>query len=79
MKVLHDATNDWEAKVECEECKSVMEIDQGDLMIGEFGGSYCERGEPHTYVRCPCCKNCILVDTPGWLFRRVQEKGNAKE
>lgn len=74
MKVTDDRTKTWKAELTCRDCKSVLEIEAGDVVIGEFGGNYAEHGDLKPYVTCPVCKADNAVPVPGWVRRQAEER-----
>ena len=39
----------------CRGCRSKLEVDISDVLLGIFGGSYCENGDEEYYISCPVC------------------------
>ena len=59
MKILE--AKPWSHVINCKVCKSKLEIEENDVKEGEFGGSYCDSGEPHPYVVCPVCESHNII------------------
>ena len=45
----------------CRNCESQLEAEPNDVLMGSFGGSYCETGDTKFYVICPCCGHYNFV------------------
>ena len=60
MKILEQET--WSKQYRCEECHSLLEVDQEDILVGDFGVKW---GVPETnlelYFKCPVCTSNIFV------------------
>ncbi|HEY9585581.1 MAG TPA: hypothetical protein VJJ02_03270 [Candidatus Paceibacterota bacterium] len=76
MKVLE--RKPWSWVFNCKGCGSKLEAEPGDVVVGYFGGSYCENGDREYYVSCPECGTDTIV-TRSKLTAAVTKSADAKE
>ena len=75
MKVIE--VKSWVFPFDCIKCKSKLEAEKGDIRVGNFGGSYCDRGERKYYVECCECGEIKIIsdkDIPPKAANGVQSK-----
>lgn len=77
MRIIQDNRQDWKKTIECQDCKSELEIDEMDLKRGMFGGGYAENGSHRFYVVCPLCEADVSFqrgELPRYIERATEKR-----
>jgi len=71
MRLIANNAETWKTEVECQHCKSILEIEQTDIYRDQFGsmGDY----DWEYYIVCMACHLTVkLRDLPGFVEAAVQ-------
>lgn len=61
-------------QVTCDDCKSVLEIEEADLRVVFHGGDAWERGTRCVGFKCPLCERLQKIDRlPAYILRAVDK------
>jgi primosomal protein N' len=74
VKVITDNREGWSKQVTCNDCNSMLEIEESDLSVGFFNGDAWERGQRGIFFECPLCEHQQMIeDLPGYIYRAVDK------